>query len=51
MAEDKTNNPFRVLGSTPGSNVPGAAPAGDAESQMREELEKGILFTLSLIHI
>src|SRR5215831_3924140 len=45
MAEDKSNNPFRVLGpAAPGAVVPGAAPAGDADS-MREELEKGILFT------
>jgi NADH-quinone oxidoreductase subunit B len=46
MAEDKVNNPFRVLGpAAPGATVPGAAPAGDAEAAMREELEKGILFT------
>jgi NADH-quinone oxidoreductase subunit B len=46
MAEDKVNNPFRVLGpAAPGAAVPGAAPAGDAEAAMREELEKGILFT------
>jgi len=46
MAEDKVNNPFRVLGpAAPGAAVPGAAPAGDSDTQMREELEKGILFT------
>ena len=46
MADDKVNNPFRVLGQSPGSAltpVPGA-PA-EAEAQLRDELEKGILFT------
>ena len=46
MADDKVNNPFRVLGQTPGpalTPVPGT-PA-EAEAHLREELEKGILFT------
>ncbi|MFI5371105.1 MAG: NADH-quinone oxidoreductase subunit B [Candidatus Eisenbacteria bacterium] len=45
MAEDKGNNPFRVL-PAPGSAVrPGSGAPDGTETQIREELEKGILFT------
>ena len=46
MADDKMDNPFRVLGQTPG---PAVTPVGGGhahtEEALREELEKGILFT------
>jgi len=46
MADDKMDNPFRVLGQTPG---PAVTPAGGGHAHpgeaLREELEKGILFT------
>jgi NADH-quinone oxidoreductase subunit B len=44
MADEKVTNPFRVLGPTPGPLVTPGAPA-DSDAALREELEKGILFT------
>ncbi len=43
MADEKVTNPFRVLGPAPGATPAAGAPAG--EDALREELEKGILFT------
>src|SRR5262245_21783826 len=48
MAEDKPDNPFRVLGSSAAPSLEPASPAGmtpDLEPPMREELERGVLFT------
>ena len=42
MADDQTTNPFRMLEPAPAKP---AAPAGDEEAAIREELEQGILFT------
>ena len=45
MADDQSRNPFRVLPSAPSPLEPPRAAGTSEEDALREELEKGIVFT------
>jgi NADH-quinone oxidoreductase subunit B len=45
MADEKIQNPFRVLNPAPGPAADPGSAAADSETQIQDELEKGILFT------
>jgi NADH-quinone oxidoreductase subunit B len=44
MADDRIENPFRVLGEAPAAATPSTGEPAD-ERAIREELERGVLFT------